>query len=181
MKYLVVAIFLTYSHETFRKIEENFDILLDQIFFICNNTLIYSDNMYTMNLILQRSVSFLPIPFVALFITLLPIWIPNYKINKPIHNQLNLLQTYKIWNYYIQKWKDFICFHQIIYSWRYSTTFIFAWSSFQINLKQINNSSISTQNVTLKRNLLGLRFTWLKQWKVRQPLDLINIAIVHTN
>jgi hypothetical protein len=51
--------------------------------------------MYTMNLILQRSVSFLPIPFVALFITLLPIWIPNYKINKPIHHQLNLLQTYK--------------------------------------------------------------------------------------
>jgi hypothetical protein len=60
--------------KTFRKVEENDDLLLDQfIFLLCNNTLIYNNNLYTMNLIFQRSVSFLRTPFVALFITLLQV------------------------------------------------------------------------------------------------------------
>jgi hypothetical protein len=135
--------------KTFRKVEENDDLLLDQfIFLLCNNTLIYNNNLYTMNLIFQRSVSFLRTPFVALFITLLQVWIPNVKINKSIHHKLNRFQTYKMWDCYttnIQKWRNFKCFHQIVFSRRYSTTFTFAWSSFQMNLKQIKNSSISTK------------------------------------
>jgi hypothetical protein len=136
-----------------------------------------------MNLILQRSVSFLPTPFVALFIALLPIWIPNYKsINQFTINWIYLKHTkYETITLPTSKNEKILD----VFTKLYLVEDIQQHSHLpKVPSKLVQSKS--TIHPSPPKMWHWKETCWASnsldwKWKVRQPLYLINIAIVHTN